>query len=86
MRAVVIGAGAGGLITGMLLAKDGHDVTILERDGEDPPADNEAAWNDWKRTGVNQLCQPHGFGGRTRQTFVSELPELWKSMGIGVGE
>jgi flavin-dependent dehydrogenase len=80
MRAVVVGAGAGGLITGMLLAKDGHEVTILERDGEGPPADNEAAWEDWKRTGVNQLRQPHGFGGRVRQTFMLELPELWESI------
>jgi flavin-dependent dehydrogenase len=80
MRAVVVGGGAGGLITGMLLAKDGHEVTILERDEEGPPADNEAAWNDWKRAGVNQLRQPHGFGGRVRQTFTSELPELWRSI------
>ncbi len=80
MRAVVVGAGAAGLITGMLLANDGHEVTILERDGQGPPADNEAAWEDWKRTGVNQLRQPHGFGGRVRQTFTLELPELWEAI------
>ncbi len=80
MSVVVIGAGAGGLITGMLLAKDGHEVTVLERDGEGPPENNDVAWREWKRTGVTQLRQPHGFGGRIRQTFTSEFPELWESI------
>ena len=29
---VVMGAGLNGLTTGMLLARDGHQVTVLERD------------------------------------------------------
>jgi len=29
---VVLGAGLNGLATAMLLARDGHEVTILERD------------------------------------------------------
>src|SRR3712207_8105006 len=34
---LVLGAGLGGLSTAMLLARDGHQVTILERDPAEPP-------------------------------------------------
>ncbi|MDJ0663127.1 MAG: FAD-dependent oxidoreductase [Acidimicrobiia bacterium] len=77
MRIVVVGGGAGGLLTGLLLARDGHDVTVLERDAEPPPASNEAAWNSWTRKGISQVRQPHGFLGRTREVLVEELPDVW---------
>ena len=37
MRIVVLGAGISGLVAGLLLARDGHDVTLLERDGAAVP-------------------------------------------------
>jgi phytoene dehydrogenase-like protein len=39
---LVLGAGLTGLTTAMLLARDGHDVTVLERDPADPPTGAEA--------------------------------------------
>ena len=36
-RIVVLGAGMNGLTTAMLLARDGHEVTVLERDPAAPP-------------------------------------------------
>jgi phytoene dehydrogenase-like protein len=33
---VVMGGGLNGLTAGMLLARDGHQVTILERDADGP--------------------------------------------------
>ena len=42
---VVIGGGVVGMCGALLLGRDGHDVTVLERDPA-PPPDPEAAWAD----------------------------------------
>ncbi|MFC8664163.1 NAD(P)-binding protein [Streptomyces sp. NPDC057199] len=42
-RIVVLGAALGGLQTALLLAQDGHQVTVLERDPQPPPSDAEPA-------------------------------------------
>ena len=56
MAAVVVtGGGLIGLSTAMLLAKDGHQVTVLERDPNPPPATPAEAWELWERRGVNQF-------------------------------
>ena len=51
-RILVLGAGLGGLSTAMLLARDGHEVTVLERDPGGPPGDldptgADEAWDGW---------------------------------------
>ena len=64
-----------GLCTAMMLARDGHQVTVLERD--EAPADNpEAAWEAWDRRGVNQFRLLHFLLPRARQTFDTELPDV----------
>jgi 2-polyprenyl-6-methoxyphenol hydroxylase-like FAD-dependent oxidoreductase len=60
----------------MLLARDGHDVTVLERDPARPPGWAGDAWAGWERRGVNQFRQPHGFQPRFRQILEAELPEV----------
>jgi glycine/D-amino acid oxidase-like deaminating enzyme len=72
---VVAGAGICGLAMAMLLAKDGHTVTVLERDPEPPPAAEEA-WAGWQRKGVNQFRLPHFFLARFRILLEAELPEV----------
>ncbi len=74
-RIVVAGAGLCGLSSAMMLAADGHDVTVLERDPDPPPASAEAAWRDWERRGVNQFRLLHMFAPRWRQIFDREMPE-----------
>lgn len=64
-----------GLCTAMLLARDGHDVTVFERDPA-PPPDPETAWEGWERRGVNQFRLPHFFLSRFRQLAEMELPDL----------
>jgi len=36
-KIIVVGAGVCGLSAGLLLARDGHDVTLLERDPQPVP-------------------------------------------------
>ncbi len=73
---VLTGGGVCGLSTAMLLAKDGHDVTVLERDPAPPPASAEEAWLSWDRRGVNQFRLPHFFLARFRIILEQELPEV----------
>jgi 2-polyprenyl-6-methoxyphenol hydroxylase-like FAD-dependent oxidoreductase len=43
-RILVLGGGVVGLYTAMLLARQGHDVTVLERDVAPTPGSPEDAW------------------------------------------
>src|SRR5262245_22967102 len=58
-RILVLGAGICGLATAMLLARDGHDVVVLERDAEPTRPTPDEAWTSWSRGGVAQFRQPH---------------------------
>ena len=53
-KIIVLGAGVCGLAAGMLLAQDGHEVTVLERDDAAAPGTPQQAWESWTRPGVNQ--------------------------------
>lgn len=75
MKVTIVGGGMIGLCTAMLLADDGHAVTVLERDGA-PPADPLDAWGSWERKGVNQFRLAHFFLSRFRNVAESELPQL----------
>lgn len=75
MEVVITGAGIGGLTAGLLLAGDGHEVTVFERDPA-PVPDPDRAWDDWERRGVNQFRLPHLFAPRFRSIVDAELPDL----------
>lgn len=63
----------------MMLANDGHDVTVLERDPSPPPPP-DVAWDEWDRRGVNQFKMVHFFLARFRQVAETELPGLTDAM------
>ena len=73
---VVLGGGVCGLAAGILLARDGHDVSVLERDLEPVPGTPDDAWADWPRQGVAQFRQPHFLQARVRRTLDAELPDV----------
>ena len=63
----------------MMLANDGHDVTVLERDPA-PPTPPDTAWDAWDRRGVNQFKMLHFFLPRFREVADAELPGLTDAM------
>jgi 2-polyprenyl-6-methoxyphenol hydroxylase-like FAD-dependent oxidoreductase len=79
-RIVMAGGGIAGLVTAMLLADDGHEVTVLERDPA-PAPDPDAAWDDWKRRFVAQFRLPHLFLPRFRIEVERELPRVAGALG-----
>lgn len=76
MRIVVLGAGFCGLAAAMMLARDGHEVTVLERDAEPPPESAHEAWEAWPRAGVSQFRQPHLLQSGGRAVLDEELPDV----------
>ena len=76
LRVTIIGGGLHGSLTALLLADDGHHVTILERDPNPPPAEPARAWDDWDRAGVRQFRMLHVFLPRFARELDEHLPAV----------
>jgi 2-polyprenyl-6-methoxyphenol hydroxylase-like FAD-dependent oxidoreductase len=68
-----------GLCTALLLGRDGHDVTVLERDPV-PPPDPREAWTAWERRGVNQFRMLHYLQPRFRALADAHLPDVTRAL------
>lgn len=75
-RICVLGGGVCGLATAMMLARAGHDMTVIERDAGEPPETLDEAWSAWERKGVAQFRQTHGLQARVRHILAAELPDV----------
>ena len=73
---VVCGGGMIGLSAAIMLARDGHQVTVVEADPAGVPAAPDEAWQSWRRKGVAQFRQPHNLFARFRQVCGEELPDM----------
>ncbi len=74
--ALIVGGGVVGMGLGMMLARDGHTITMLERDPEPAPSGPDDAWERWERKGVTQFRLSHFFLARYRQILEAELPTV----------
>ena len=79
MRVIVVGAGPVGIFCGLSLSRDGHQVTIVDRDA--PPPDQ----GQWPRRGVMQFNLPHFFRSILRQSLLESLPDVWEAVVAGGG-
>src|SRR5258708_6520646 len=83
-KIIVLGGGVVGLSTALLLARQGHDVTVFERDDTPLPGTTQAAWESWERRGVAQFRQPHFLHSAARQILDDHLPEVQQAL-LGAG-
>jgi 2-polyprenyl-6-methoxyphenol hydroxylase-like FAD-dependent oxidoreductase len=77
---LIVGGGICGLGAALLLARDGHEVTLVERDVEPPPPTPHEAWEKWQRKGVAQFAQPHNLMPGLRQVLEAELPDVQEAL------
>jgi 2-polyprenyl-6-methoxyphenol hydroxylase-like FAD-dependent oxidoreductase len=79
-KILVLGGGVCGLAAGLMLARDDHDVTVLERDGEPVPESAEQAWEGWSRDGVIQFRQAHLLTAGGCVTLEQALPDVRQAL------
>jgi 2-polyprenyl-6-methoxyphenol hydroxylase-like FAD-dependent oxidoreductase len=79
-KIIVIGAGIVGLSTALILRRQGHDVTVLERDDEALPGSPDDAWETWDRRGITQFRQAHFLHAGGCRVLESLLPDVKEAL------
>jgi 2-polyprenyl-6-methoxyphenol hydroxylase-like FAD-dependent oxidoreductase len=79
---IVLGGGAAGLCAGLLLARQGHPVTLVEQDEIRATTAGDAL--QWNRPGIPHFRQPHAFIPRGRSELRRQLPDVYDAM-LSVG-
>ena len=79
-RILVLGGGVVGLSVGMMLARQGHSVTVFERDNEPLPGSPEKAWQAWERPGVAQFRLAHYLHPPVGHLLDSHLPDIREAL------
>jgi 2-polyprenyl-6-methoxyphenol hydroxylase-like FAD-dependent oxidoreductase len=70
MRVIVVGAGPVGCVTAIGLSRQGHAVTVVDRD---PGAAPDGTWD---RKGVMQFLAPHGFRPNVARALAALMPDV----------
>jgi 2-polyprenyl-6-methoxyphenol hydroxylase-like FAD-dependent oxidoreductase len=79
-KILVAGGGMCGMAAAMMLADDGHDVTVVERDPEPPPPDLEGAFGGWDRRSVAQFGLAHWLHARGTSILERQLPAVYRRL------
>ncbi|HEY8681006.1 MAG TPA: NAD(P)-binding protein [Candidatus Dormibacteraeota bacterium] len=80
MRIVVVGGSLAGLATALLLARNGHELVVLDRDDIRPAPDIEAAAASAFRIGAPQVVQGHGYLPGGRRLLREHLPDVYSAL------
>jgi len=70
MHVIVVGAGPAGLFSAIALARQGHRVTVVDRDPGPPPSGR------WVRKGVMQFHHAHTLRGPVVDTLADDMPDV----------
>jgi 2-polyprenyl-6-methoxyphenol hydroxylase-like FAD-dependent oxidoreductase len=79
-KIIVLGGGVCGLASALLLARDGHEITVLERDADPVPDSVDGAWEEWSRDGVGQFRMAHFLQPAGREVLEQELPDVFAGL------
>jgi 2-polyprenyl-6-methoxyphenol hydroxylase-like FAD-dependent oxidoreductase len=79
-RIIVIGGSITGLVTALALARNGHRVTVLEKDPMPLPDTPDEAFDGWQRRGAPQVLQSHAFLARMHNLIRDREPELLQQL------
>jgi 2-polyprenyl-6-methoxyphenol hydroxylase-like FAD-dependent oxidoreductase len=81
----VAGGGPVGLLTALLLARAGHQVMVLDPDGDPVQCGPDEVFYGWARPGVPQAWHGHVFRGRVWRVLREEAPDVLDTLlGSGV--
>jgi 2-polyprenyl-6-methoxyphenol hydroxylase-like FAD-dependent oxidoreductase len=76
---VVVGGGVAGLGSALVLARQGHDVTVVERDDTPMPTSADDAF-EWDRRGAPQVRHSHAFLARLVGLLRTEHPDVYAAL------
>lgn len=79
MKIVVVGGGVAGLGSALVLARQGHDVTVVERDDTPMPTSADDAF-EWDRRGAPQVRHSHAFLARLTGLLRREHADVYEAL------
>jgi 2-polyprenyl-6-methoxyphenol hydroxylase-like FAD-dependent oxidoreductase len=78
VKIAVLGAGVAGLATTLALARDGHEVVLVERD--EIIVDEPLEAPTWPRRGIPHFLQAHAFTSRGRLELKTQFPDVFQAL------